>query len=710
VSTLPDSATLPGAGTLKRLPRAGRESWLGRSARSLWERWNSAQAFVAPPREEWPIALRRARIAGLAFLGLELILLCWWSAAIANRYALTLDFSTFEQAVSRIAGGNLDPRSTTLGVQISHGVLQGARSELYFWQDHSEFIFWPFAALQWLWPHPETLLWIQDLATVAGETVAFLWMCDIAARRARVDGTVALPVGLTVTGLVLLVANPWVIWASSFDVHTEAFGMLFAVATARDLYRGRRRAWLWFALGLACGDVGGSYQAAVGLSAMLCGRRWLRQGAAMFVGGIAWILLLGAIHGSMGTRVGETYPNLIDARELRNNPNAPASTLVTALLSHPGRGLSALWSNRLQIWSNLSPSGVFGLLWLPTLVPALMVLLEGQLSGMHDFSFPGFQQIALYVFAAVGTVGLCAALSRTPVGRRRWVMPVVLGVLLINALGWAAVWIPQTSTRWLRVSTSAASLLRGVQAKIGPQDEVVAQQGVAGAFADRASIYPFLGGDIRVPVQARKLWVILAPNQGIEGAPVSQIYADVAALTADPQIRKVTGSDGIWAFEWTAPKGARWFTVSTPKNPVTPAWTVPGVAGNAVQVGPENDWYTAGNGRAGYVVDGDYWRERPGDYSVAVRMAVSSSANVELWNSTTGTLLQRLSVPGTNGPTTVRLDAKVDHTPAEQVYTGWGPWRQGGAPPTGDQFEVRVWSPGGDDEVDVYSVSLQKVR
>jgi hypothetical protein len=650
-------------------------------------------------------------MGGLMLLGLEFILLCWWSAVMANRFALTQDFSTFEQAVSQLARGNLDPRSTTLGSLITHGSLYGsfARTELYFWQDHSEFIFWPIAALQWLWPHPATLLWIQDLATVAAEAVAFLWMCDIAAHRARVEDAVVVPVGLAVTGLVLLVANPWFIWASSFDVHTEAFGMLCALATARDLHRGRRRAWLWFVLGLACGDVGASYQAAVGLSALLCGRRWLRQGATMFVGGLAWVLLLGAIHGSLGTRVGETYPNLIDSRELHNNPNAPASTLVTALLSHPGRGLSALWHNRLQIWSNLSPSGMVGLLWLPTLVPASMVLLEGQLSGMHDFSFPGFQQIALYAFAAVGTIGLCAALSSRPIGRRRWVMGVVLGALLVNAIGWAAVWIPQASTRWLRVSTSAASVLRGVQAKIGPQDEVVVQQGVAGAFANRASIYPFFGADIHVPVQARRLWVILAPNQGIEEAPVSGIYADVAALTANPRIRRVAGSNGIWAFEWTAPKGARWFTVTTQKNPATPAWTIAGPAGAAVQVGPPDDWYTASNGREGYVVDQDYLRGGPGRYMATVRLAVSSSANIELWNSTTGTLLQRISVPGTNGPTNVQLEAKVDHTPTEQVYTGWGPWRQGGAPPVGDQFEVRVWSPGGDDEIDVYRVSLRKV-
>ena len=66
-------------------------------------------------------------------------------------------------------------------------------------------------------------------------------------------------------------------------------------------------------------------------------------------------------------------------------------------------------------------------------------------------------------------------------------------------------------------------------------------------------------------------------------------------------------------------------------------------------------------------------------------------------------------MPGTNGTTT--LQTTFDSSaPPEHLFSGWGPWRTAVAEPTGDQLEVRVWSPGGNDEVDVYNVSLQKVR
>ena len=67
-------------------------------------------------------------------------------------------------------------------------------------------------------------------------------------------------------------------------------------------------------------------------------------------------------------------------------------------------------------------------------------------------------------------------------------------------------------------------------------------------------------------------------------------------------------------------------------------------------------------------------------------------------------------MPGTNGTTTIQTTFELPSAPPEHIFSGWGPWRTAVAEPTGDQLEVRVWSPGGNDEVDVYNVSLQKVR
>ena len=101
-------------------------------------------------------------------------------------------------------------------------------------------------------------------------------MCEIVAARAanhRPAGRIA----LIALGIVLLAGNPWVVWTASFDVHMEPFATLFTLCAARDLYRGQRRMWFWLVLTLACGTAGASYAGALGLSAILCGRRWWRQ-------------------------------------------------------------------------------------------------------------------------------------------------------------------------------------------------------------------------------------------------------------------------------------------------------------------------------------------------------------------------------------------------------------------------------------------------
>ncbi len=98
------------------------------------------------------VALRRLRQIGLALICLQFLAFCIWSAILVHRVALTHDFITYEQAFFLISHGHLDPFSSSLGYP--------------FWQDHGSFLLWPLAFLNWLWPHPVTLLWLQDAAAV----------------------------------------------------------------------------------------------------------------------------------------------------------------------------------------------------------------------------------------------------------------------------------------------------------------------------------------------------------------------------------------------------------------------------------------------------------------------------------------------------------------------------------------------------------------
>ncbi|MGC9221003.1 MAG: DUF2079 domain-containing protein [Solirubrobacteraceae bacterium] len=637
--------------------------------------------------------MRLARAAGITLILLQFLGISVWSAVEASRGGLTFDFSLFQQAATLITHGDLNPWSTIDGYR--------------FWQDHTFLLMWPLSLFELIWPKPVTLLFLQNGALTLGELAAFGWMCDIAASSLTGNGRRSVrPEALVGLGAVLLVANPWFAWAESFDFHVEVFGMAAAVATARSLFSGRRRMWVYLGLGLLSGDVGATYELAVGISAMLTGRRGLRAGAIIIGFSLAWILGVHAIGGDQATHVAEIYPGLLGRINMAHR--ASLVGVAKGLFLHPDAALQTLWFNRLAAWSNLSPSGVVGVLWPPTAMPALLTLAEGQLSPAPDFSLPGFQQVALYGFTAVGTVGVLNWLSRIASTTRVRLLTVISLVLAFNSVIWGALWLGQVPVRWLRVSVAASRTLRQVEREIPSSDEVIAQNGIMEDFASRRYIYRYLAPSY--PIDTRHVWFVLAPYEGIEFAGVNAADQDISRIAALPRIRLVTHENGVWAFEWTPPARRREVTISPAATLPVPAWTLSGPAGTSILNGIQQDWYRAGNGQRGYVVDHAYWRVDPGIYRASIRLASSGPVKVELWNATSSTLLARADLPNAQAASLVRLVGQLRHVVPERLFTGWGIWRTRPDPPYGDQLEVRVWSPGGNESVNVYSVSLTKVR
>jgi hypothetical protein len=662
-------------------------------------RWVSAEIFVAPPRSDWPTALRRVRTVGFALLGVQLVVFFWWSSVMAHRFALTSDYSAYEQAAWLIAHGHLDPYSSVL--------------RRVFWHNDSELILWPLAVLVRLSPSLVTLPWLQDLALVAGEAIALAWMCDvIATRHAQHRQSASMSVGLAVLGIVLLIGNPWTIWTASYDVHLEAFITLFSLGAARDLHRGRRTLWIWVGLGLLCGAVGASYMGAVGLSAALTGRVRLRRGLTILVVGFGMLVVLELVHGANVAGLME-YASIVTGKAGAIPPKLSAGEIVKAGIEHPGRVVSALWTNRANIWGNMSPGGVLGLLWLPLTAPILLVTAEsGFGQGGMNFSLPGFQNIAIPVMITVGTVALlatAASRSKWRTGRRRWVVPSVIGILIGNSIAWSIVWLPQVSKNWLSVTPGAVPVIQKLQREIAPTDEVAVSQGFSGAFAKREWIYPMLGAKLRIPIHAHRVWVIISPSQGIENPNVSGEYGDIAALSADPEMRLVADSNHIWAYEWTPPAGTRSLYLKGPVQASVPGWTLAGQAGRPVRIGPKSRWYTTSNGKRGYVVDEGYWREPRGAYRAHVIVSSSRLAHVELWDATTGRLLARAVLHDTHGKRTVVLTGVLRVTPPQAVLTGSVLWKMSPTVPAGNSLEIRVWTPGGSDRVDVYHAAVAKL-
>jgi hypothetical protein len=682
----------------ERVPRLGIVSRKGNAGpfESVKRRWNEAEPLAAPPRAEWPIALRRARLWGLAALAVQFIVLCWWGGLLAHRYALTWDFAVYTQPMHLITGGDLNPYSTLLSEP--------------FWKNSVELIIWPLSLIRAAVPNLVTLKVLQTIAMVAAEAVALGWICDIAAVRAKRGGATAGrgPVLLIALGTLLLVADPWYVWSLSFDFHPGPFMTWFLLAGARDIFRGRRTAWIWLGLTMFCSAVGATYVIALGVAAAVSGRYWLKQGLVMVLVGLAWLGIVAAAGGNGSAGV---YDSLITGGRA-----APASVHYTTvdvakgIAKHPGRAISTLWSSRLNFWAEISAAGLLGFFWPPAFVMSVVILAEAGLVPIaSDFSAPGLQNnIPAGPFITVGTILLCAALMGG-VRYRRWAVPTVLAVLAINAVGWAAVWFPQAPKHWLLVSSNAASALRKVNAQIGPNDEVLISQGVIGAFGDRRWIYPLNYRDQRTPIHTRNVWIIITPRQGVELMSTTVAYADIGELIHMRGVRVVSTKHGVWAFEWTVPKGTHSLALNG-STATIPGWASGGQRGATILSGKPSQWYVASGPKAGYTFNNAYWRELSGKYRAHVRLSVAHTANVEVWDASTGHLLARRTLGNTHGQTTVRVPIALKTTPGEQEFEGSGPWRiTAERPPKGDNLEIRVWSPGGTGQVKVYSAGIIKI-
>jgi Predicted membrane protein (DUF2079) len=695
MSAISDREPVPrvGVGTRERPSTRWGRGYMGR----LRQRWNDQELTDAPARDTWPLALRRARTIGFVALGIELVVLIWWGAVLTHRFSNTWDFSVYYQAAHLISVGHFSPYSTEMGET--------------FMRNAFELFVYPLAAVLKVFPHAGTLKVIQAFVLVAAQAVALTWIAEIAATASLRRNETRIPVALIGLGTLLLIANPWYIWAGSFDIHPEVFMALFLVAAARDLLRGSRWAWLWAALALASSAVGATCVLGLGVSVALSGRCWWRRGAGIALMALIWLGFLAAVHDNGSTSV---YAYLINGHAVHNHGNFSgqqsysAVTVITAVIKHPLRVISILWSNHTNIWALLAATGLIGFFWPPVILPVAIVILEGGLlEAGTNFSVPGDQNIELAPLVAVGTVAVLAWLYGSRVGHRRFVMPAVLTLLAVNAVIWGATWFPQVSARWLRVSPAAAAQLRKVAAKIGPNDEVISSQGIVGNFADRRWVYSDLGGPLVYSLNTRTVWIVLTPSQGIEGVPVQATYAEIAQIAALPGIHRVSAKAGVWAFEWHPPAGTTKLRLHRAQT-VRP-WAITGVAGKAVLKGKQATWYAESTAKRGYTLDKAYWRKGVGRYRATVSLSVAGTANVEVWDTSRNRLLARTVLQRTGGVKTVQMLVQLRSAPGEKVYDGWGIWRILNAPPPpGDNLEIRVWSPGGVGKVKVYTARIVK--
>jgi uncharacterized membrane protein len=600
-----------------------------------------------------------------------------------DRFSQTADFSIYEQGWVLIAHGNLDPIGTI--------------QTFPFWQNHCELIIWPLALLYWVWPHAVTLLWLQDICVILAEALAFTWICEIAQRH-RLSGDGALLAG---AGLVLIVADPWIWWSVSFDFHTEPLALVFAMLLTRDLVNGRRRAWAWVAPMLACTVVAATYLVGIGVGGIISSRRSRFRGIAFACIGVAYIQVVMLVHGNRGSSLGAFA--YLAAGAVGSTPSLVA--LGIGAVTHPADMMQALWVKRVDVIANLAPAGLVGLAD-PFLMPVvLVVLLTSILYHGLLFAGPIFQSLPVYLFLPIGTIFVLGRLMK----RSRGAAQILASILILQVLGWAAVWGPHTATQWLRVSAPAAATLARIESQIPESAQVVVSQGVSGRFAGRADAW-VLRGPGAIPISGRETWFIITPSQGNEMQSTAQASALITELAGPIRATLVIDANGVWVFRWNPPRGLTEITV--PANPaLLSAWAsplAPGTASRPIVSGPTRDWHLTSTGTAGYVADGIEWQEPPGLYEASVTLSTTGPVNVEVWNDNGNILLARRSIPVASGIQTVALPVDATTPYKAFLFSGWGPFRANYfPPPPGQRLEVRVWSAGG-ETVNVYRAELDR--
>lgn len=643
--------------------------------------------------ESESITALATRLRRLRYLSVFVLFTAAWLLLLSlswvqySHFALTKDFAIYHQAWYEIAHGNLNPRE----------FVNGSR----YYKNHLEILMWAFAPLYWVWPHSFWLLALQDTGVVGAALVAALWSLRLIEQSSlsRVEQRF-----LSVVALVLLLANPWFMESATFDFHFQDIAGFFLIMSAWQFSKNRNiAAFILAGLVTLTGNVSMTYLVALGFSVALHDRGRRLRGWAVVLIGIAGFLLSEHLGVNLGATVTASH-SVTTASE--GSANAPS--LIVAILSDPSRMMSHLWDAKTNVYANIAPEGILGLANIWAFPIVVLLLIENALPGSFLlFSTPGFQSDPIYALLTVGTISV---LIKAIMKKRN--LGLVFGVLvIINVLGWAVAWtgriVPVSFTD--HITNSGASTLQSVRRRVPHNAEVVASQGILGRFAGRRYVLPFPIGHTAVPIKTKTVVFIVSPYEGIDVSSVSTELNRIAYLSHLPGSHLLSKKSGIWAFEWTHPRGVK--SIVIPSSNTTPAWGLGTVVGTPVLEGSLHDWHMGTQSNAyGYVVNQAYWRLANGQYQVKVRIAESGPTNLEVWNATGKVLLRRVALPATNGIENITVPFSVRHQYPLHVYKGIGLFRMdppGGSSPY-DNIELRVWTPG-HEIVSVYSLKIERI-
>ena len=427
---------------------------------------------------------RWVRRTGWVLLGLQLVAMVAFSTLQYSRYGLGNDFADYSQAWWAIGHGNLDPFSS--GFAIS------------FWRDNAEFIMWPLALLSLIDPHPVVLLWVQDIAVVLTELVAFTWIMKVVERQ---TGRITQATGclLAVGAAVVLVVNPWVYETVAYDFHFEPIAALFCVLAAFDLWSGRtRRLWLWVGLALLSHVLAGTYLVGIGLSGVVAGRATRRSGALVAAVGAVWVVVFNAVGaaGVKGEFVSSSYGYLVGPHRGRVGVGA----VVLGAFEHPAAVAHVAGSHWAVVAGFVVVVGVIGLFSPWGLGMAVVVMVPNVLdaSGLFIRYGASFQSWPAMPFLLVGSVMVLVRLFQGGgVAHRVAILSVAVWGSFLAVFAYLA--LPTIPGAWLYVTPASVTELARVETVIPANAQVIVSLPVVGRFAQRDSVYAFVPARPDVP-------------------------------------------------------------------------------------------------------------------------------------------------------------------------------------------------------------------
>ena len=499
------------------------------------------------PRSPLIPRFRRLWVAGCAAFAVQAAVLISWSWHLWSRYDLTTDFATFSQAWNRIGTGHLNPYETTFAYNYPHYGYP-------FWQSHLELMMWPLALLRTLGASAFSLLIIQDLAIAGLGLVALRLGLEHLQRHwgERYAGGPAVAVGL----LVALLITPWTYWAASFDFHFQPLAAFFLALCARDVMNGRRRAFLWAAAVLLCGDVAASYLIGLGVAGILNGRSTRRAGGALIGGGFVWILLVIAIGSGKGSSLAANYGYLAHV----SNTSGLGGTVavITGIARHPSGVFSVLHTRWTQMYTFIAGAGTIGAFSALGFGLGIIILVPNALNQSGVFIGPvaAFQNLVAVIFMTVGAISVMTWIVSRRHGR---LTAILIGVAALAQIVVVSVqWIPRIPTNFAVVSSPIARQLDQTQANIRPDAQVIVSQGVIGRFGSRHYVYPFLdafAGGQSIPVNARTVVFVFVPSGGIELATPVQTNAAIAMVRNTLHATQIPSGPLVTVFLWHPPPG-----------------------------------------------------------------------------------------------------------------------------------------------------------